>query len=112
MAANAFSLTDRSALVTGGNGGLGRAIALGVRAAGASVAVTAGTSTRTPPPPPTSSGEPRAALDGVASAPYDRVRPPGMDRTDEQIRARRVGNAYGALGCPARAGQAPAATGA
>lgn len=35
-----FSLAGRAALVTGGNGGLGRAIALGLRDAGASVAVT------------------------------------------------------------------------
>jgi NAD(P)-dependent dehydrogenase (short-subunit alcohol dehydrogenase family) len=35
-----FSLAGRAALVTGGNGGLGRAMALGLRAAGACVAVT------------------------------------------------------------------------
>lgn len=35
-----FSLQGKTALVTGGNGGLGRAIALGFRAAGAQVAVT------------------------------------------------------------------------
>jgi 2-deoxy-D-gluconate 3-dehydrogenase len=35
-----FSLDGRVALVTGGNGGLGRAIALGLRGAGATVAVT------------------------------------------------------------------------
>jgi 2-deoxy-D-gluconate 3-dehydrogenase len=35
-----FSLAGRTALVTGGNGGLGRAIALGFRAAGARVVVT------------------------------------------------------------------------
>jgi 2-dehydro-3-deoxy-D-gluconate 5-dehydrogenase len=35
-----FSLEGRVALITGGNGGLGRAIALGLRGAGAQVAVT------------------------------------------------------------------------
>lgn len=40
MSHNLFSLEGRTALITGGNGGLGRAIALGFRAAGAQVAVT------------------------------------------------------------------------
>ncbi len=35
-----FSLEGRSALVTGGNGGLGRVMALGLQSAGARVAVT------------------------------------------------------------------------
>lgn len=35
-----FDLTGRTAVVTGGNGGLGRALALGLQAAGARVAVT------------------------------------------------------------------------
>lgn len=35
-----FSLAGRTALVTGGNGGIGRAIALGLQAVGATVAVT------------------------------------------------------------------------
>ncbi len=40
MSIAAFSLEGKTALVTGGNGGLGRGIALGLRAAGARVAVT------------------------------------------------------------------------
>ncbi len=40
MTTELFSLRGRAALVTGGNGGIGRAIALGYRAAGARVAVT------------------------------------------------------------------------
>lgn len=40
MSLSPFSLEGKTALVTGGNGGLGRAIALGLRDAGASVAVT------------------------------------------------------------------------
>lgn len=40
MAQNMFSLTEKVALVTGGNSGLGRAIALGLRAAGAAVVAT------------------------------------------------------------------------
>lgn len=40
MALEQFALHGRVALITGGNGGLGRAIALGLRAAGAQVAVT------------------------------------------------------------------------
>jgi 2-deoxy-D-gluconate 3-dehydrogenase len=40
MALSLFSLEGKIALVTGGNGGLGRSIALGLRAAGAKVAVT------------------------------------------------------------------------
>ena len=35
-----FSLEGKTALVTGGNGGLGRGIALGLRSAGATVVVT------------------------------------------------------------------------
>lgn len=40
MDSGLFSLAGKAALVTGGNGGLGRAIALGLLAAGARVAVT------------------------------------------------------------------------
>ena len=40
MIAELFSLEGRVALVTGGNGGLGRAVALGFQAAGAKVAIT------------------------------------------------------------------------
>jgi 2-dehydro-3-deoxy-D-gluconate 5-dehydrogenase len=40
MIQNLFSLQGCVALVTGGNGGLGRAMALGLRSAGATVAVT------------------------------------------------------------------------
>ena len=40
MTQSLFSLEKRIALITGGNGGLGRAIALGFQAAGATVAVT------------------------------------------------------------------------
>jgi 2-deoxy-D-gluconate 3-dehydrogenase len=40
MSLSSFSLEGKSAFVTGGNGGLGRGIALGLRAAGARVAVT------------------------------------------------------------------------
>ncbi len=39
MATDLFSLADRVALVTGGNSGIGRALALGLRAAGAKVAI-------------------------------------------------------------------------
>src|SRR5881296_2198062 len=35
-----FSLAGKSAFITGGNGGIGRALALGFQAAGAQVAVT------------------------------------------------------------------------
>lgn len=40
MILSMFSLEGKTALITGGNGGLGRAIALGLRAAGARLAVT------------------------------------------------------------------------
>lgn len=40
MSLSRFSLTDKVALITGGNGGIGRGIALGLQAAGAAVAVT------------------------------------------------------------------------
>ncbi len=40
MAADLFSVVGRGVLITGGNGGLGRALALGFQAAGARVAVT------------------------------------------------------------------------
>lgn len=40
MGLELFSLQGRTVLITGGNGGIGRALALGLRAAGASVAVT------------------------------------------------------------------------
>ncbi len=40
MISNLFSLEGKTALITGGNGGIGRALALGFQAAGANVAVT------------------------------------------------------------------------
>lgn len=40
MSLSSFSLEGKSAFITGGNGGIGRGIALGFRAAGARVAVT------------------------------------------------------------------------
>lgn len=40
MALSLFSLDGKTALVTGGNGGLGRGIALGLRSVGANVVVT------------------------------------------------------------------------
>jgi hypothetical protein len=40
MSLSSFSLHGKTALVTGGNGGLGRAIALGLRDAGANVIAT------------------------------------------------------------------------
>ncbi len=40
MTLSLFSLDGKTALVTGGNGGLGRAIALGLRDAGARVIAT------------------------------------------------------------------------
>jgi hypothetical protein len=44
-----FSISGKVTLVTGGNGGLGRAMALGLRAAGATVAVSGLTLPRTKP---------------------------------------------------------------
>ena len=40
MSIDMFSLVGKTALITGGNGGIGRALALGFQAAGARVAVT------------------------------------------------------------------------
>ena len=40
MTLSLFSLEDKTVLITGGNGGLGRALAFGFRAAGTRVAVT------------------------------------------------------------------------
>ena len=40
MSLSSFSLEGKTAFVTGGNGGLGRGIALGLRSAGANVVVT------------------------------------------------------------------------
>ena len=41
LLANLFDLSGRVAVVTGGNGGIGRSIALGLAQAGAAIAVLA-----------------------------------------------------------------------